>query len=60
MIRKYKIAKKVKPRIIQTQTFYISYQCPFCKTFFNDYNIDKDILSKKCSHCENKIIFEWS
>ena len=54
-----KITKKAKSVVIRYKemtTFRAFYQCPSCKTHFEDGTINEKITRFKCSHCGQELI----
>jgi predicted SprT family Zn-dependent metalloprotease len=50
--------KKVKLKRVPFQSYKTLYQCPFCKTLFEDYSFHENVTRFKCGHCENELIVD--
>ena len=52
-----KRTKKTKPEFMAHK---VQWQCPHCRTYMEDYTLNKRILKILCSHCSNPVEFEWN
>ena len=48
--------KKVKLNTVPYESYYIQYQCPHCKTYFQEYSFNKKITRFICSQCGIELI----